>query len=69
MQIIQQTPALPNHHQQAAPGAVVLLILLQMLGQMIDALRQQRNLNIRRTSIPLVQLKIANCFRLCFHTN
>ena len=68
VEIIQQTPALANHHQQPPAGTVVLLVLLQVLCQMIDPLRQQRYLNIRRTSISLVQLEIANRLCLCFHT-
>jgi hypothetical protein len=68
VQIIQQTASLADHHQQPAPGSVILLVLLQMFRQVVDALRQQRNLHIRRTGIPLVQLKTINRFRLCFHT-
>jgi hypothetical protein len=51
LQIIQKPPALADHHEQPAARAVVLLVHLQMLGQMINPLRQQRNLNIRRTCI------------------
>ena len=39
VQIVEQTPALTYHNQQAAARTVILDILLQMLGQMIDALR------------------------------
>src|SRR6059036_3507865 len=43
---------------------MVLLVLLKVFGQMIDALRQQRNLDVSRTGVLLVKLKIA--YRLCF---
>ena len=62
VEIIQQPPPLADHHQQAAAGAMIFLVLLQMLGQMIDPLREQRDLNIRRTGIPLVQLEIIDRF-------
>src|ERR1044071_7724326 len=47
---------------------MVLLVLLKVLGQMIDALRQQRNLHICRSRVPFVQLKIAYCLLLGLHT-
>ena len=68
VQIIQQTAALADHHQQPAARAVVFCVFLEMLGKMIDALGEQRNLHIRRTSIPFVQLKIFDCLSLSFHT-
>jgi hypothetical protein len=43
---------------------MVLFVLLKVFGQVIDALREQRNLDICRTGILFMQLKIAN--RLCF---
>jgi len=43
---------------------MVLLILLKVFGQVIDALGEQRNLDVSRTGVPFMQLKIA--YRLCF---
>jgi hypothetical protein len=40
LQVIQQPAALTDHHEQPAARTMVLLILLQMFGQMIDSLRQ-----------------------------
>ena len=34
---------------------------------MIDALREQRDLNIGRACVPLVELEIVNRLRLCLH--
>ena len=39
VQVIKQPATLTHHHQQTATRTVVLDILLQMLGQIIDALR------------------------------
>ena len=68
VQVVQKSPALADHHQQPSSGAVILLVLLQVIGQMIDALREQRNLDICRTGIPFVKPEIIDCFCLCFHT-
>jgi len=66
-QIIQQTAALADHQQQSATGAVILLGRLQMLGQMVDAVREQRDLHVGRTRVLRVRLELFNRFRLCFH--
>jgi hypothetical protein len=57
LEVIQQAATLADHHQQPATGAVILLGGLQVLGQMVDALRQQRNLHIGGTGILRVQLE------------
>jgi hypothetical protein len=64
MEIIQQTPALPDHFQQTAPGTVVLDVLLQMLGQVIDSLGQKGDLHVRGACVPFVKLKTR--YRLSF---
>ena len=64
VEVIQQTAALTDHHQQSPPRTVVLLAVLQVFRQMVDALRQQSNLHIGRTGVLLVQLELFN--RLCF---
>ena len=69
MQIIQQATALPDHFQQATTGAVVLDVLLQMLGQVVDPLRQQRDLHIRRSGVFLVQLETVNGLNFRFHNS
>src|SRR6266536_4701338 len=46
MEIIQQTPPLADHFQQSAARTVVLDVFLQMFRQVVDALRQQGDLNI-----------------------
>ena len=51
LQVIQQAAALTDHQQQATAGAVILLGSLQMLGQMVDAVRKQRDLHVGRTGV------------------
>ena len=57
MEVIQQTTALPDHFQQAASGAVVFDVLLQMLGQVINPLGQKGDLHVGGTRVPFVKLK------------
>jgi hypothetical protein len=57
VKIIEQAAALTNHHQKAAAGAVVFFVALQVLGQMVDTLGEQRDLHVSGTSVLFVQLK------------
>jgi hypothetical protein len=68
MQVVQQPPPLANHYQQTTAGAVILLVGLQVLGQMVDALGQQRDLHVGRTGILLVRLECLNRLSFGFHT-
>ncbi len=38
LEVIQQTPALADHHQQPTTGAVILYVLLEVIGQVINPL-------------------------------
>ena len=67
VEIIQQAAALADHLQQAAPGTVVLEILLQMLGEMINALGQKGDLDIGGACVAFMQLKTG--YRLAFFHN
>src|SRR5438876_288837 len=58
-------PALADHLQQPPPGVHVLLVRGEVLGELSDALREQRNLDFRRAGIPVVPLKLAH--DLSFH--
>src|SRR5580658_10213155 len=64
MKIIQQATALADHDQETTAGAVVLDILLQMFGQMIDALGQKSDLHVSGPCVALVQSE--PCYRLSF---
>src|SRR5262249_37350513 len=40
-QVVEQARALADHHEEAAPGGVVLLVGAQVLGELGDALGEQ----------------------------
>src|SRR5690606_89347 len=46
-QIVQQTTALRDHGGQPAAGMLVHLVNLEVLGELGDAMREQRDLNAR----------------------
>ena len=50
-QVVQQTPALADHFQQAPAGMMVLLVVLQVFGQIADPFGQDGDLDFRRSGI------------------
>lgn len=50
-EVIEQTAALTDHKKQAVAAVVILLVNLQMLGELIDALGQDGNLHLGRTGV------------------
>jgi hypothetical protein len=67
LQVFEQTTALADHHQKPAARTVILFVGLQMLSQMVDAMREQRDLHVRRTRVLGVRLKLFNSLCLRFH--
>jgi hypothetical protein len=53
-EVIQQPASLSHHHQKAPPPVVISLVLAEMLGEVVDALGEQGNLDFRRAGITLV---------------
>jgi hypothetical protein len=51
VKIVQQTPPLVHHHDQAASRCMVLHVGLEVRGQIADPLAQKRNLHFRRARI------------------
>jgi hypothetical protein len=58
LQVIQQTPPLLDHFQQAAPRMIILLVSLEMLGQVVNSLTQQGYLYLRRTGVGLMGTEV-----------
>ena len=51
MQVVEQAAAAVDHLQQAAPAVVVLLVLLEVLGELRDPRGEQRDLDFRGTGV------------------
>src|ERR1044071_1149444 len=50
-EIVEERAALVDQHQKAATAMVVLRMALEVLGQVVDALREDRDLDFRRTGV------------------
>ena len=68
-EIVEQRPALVDHHQEAAPAMIVLGVALEMLGLRLDAAGQDCDLNFRRTGVALVAGMFLDNFLLAFRGN
>ena len=53
-EVVEQAAALTDHLVQAAAGVVVLRVLLEVLGELSDALGEDSDLDLRRTGVAFV---------------
>src|SRR6478735_6262559 len=56
LEIVEQPPALADQLEEAATRVMILRVRLEMLGEVVDALTQKRNLNFGGPGIALVCL-------------
>lgn len=72
-EIIQKLTSARDHYEQASTGMMIFFVCFEMLGQLRNALREQRDLHLRRTSVRAVRFVIANYFLFnffcCCHKN
>src|ERR1700740_973571 len=54
LEIVQQTSPLADHDEQPAPRMEVLLMAPQVIGEIADALAQDRHLDLRRSCVTLL---------------
>src|SRR5438552_2349697 len=55
LQVVEESSALPDQLEQPAARMVVLLVGLEVLGQILDALGQERDLDLGRAGVALVR--------------
>ena len=53
-EVVEQAPTPTDEHQQAPPRVMVLFVGLQVLGEVLDAFGQQRDLDLRGPSVGVV---------------
>jgi hypothetical protein len=58
LQIIEKFPALSHHCEQTTPGREVLFVITHVAGEMLDALREKRDLVISTASVLIVELEV-----------
>lgn len=51
LEVPQQSSTLPDHHEQTSPAVMILLVDLQVLGEVVDPLGEQRDLDLGRTRV------------------
>jgi hypothetical protein len=67
LEVPEQSPPLTDHHEQTSPAVMILVMGFQVLGEVVDALTQQGNLDLGRTRIRAVRAEfIYNCLSV-FH--
>ena len=54
LQVAQKVSSVADHLQHAAAAVVVLVVALEVLGQGVDAMRQDRDLNLRGAGVTLM---------------
>src|SRR3954463_9304533 len=64
LQVIEKPTTLSHELQQTAARVVVLFVHLEVLGQVLDALAEQRNLNLGRPRVGLVRAELGDRRRL-----
>src|SRR5205085_3739610 len=64
LEVVEQPPPLADEHQQAAPRVVVVLVLAEVLGEVVDAAREQRDLHLGRARIRVGLAELLDDFAL-----
>ena len=59
LEIVQQATAPSNELEQAAPRIVILRVGPQVLGELVDPSREERDLDRRRTRVPIAPAVLA----------
>jgi hypothetical protein len=60
-QVVQQSATLAYHLQEAAATVVIFAVLTEMIREVVDALGQDRDLNLCRPGVSLVGTVLLNC--------
>src|SRR3954470_24916459 len=66
LQVVQEAAAPSDELEQAATRVVVVLVRPEVLGQLVDALGEHRDLNLGRAGIGLVLAELPDMLQLLF---
>ena len=65
LDVVEQVAAATDQHQQASPAVVVLLVHLEVLVEVVDALGEKRDLHLGGPGVGVVELVRADGGVLC----
>jgi hypothetical protein len=66
-QIVQKPPTLADHQEQTTTAVVIVLVIAKMLGQVVDPLGEQCNLDLGRARVAAVGAELFNDLGGCLH--
>src|SRR3954447_11948723 len=66
LQVVQEAPAAPDELEQSTTGVVVVLVRAEVLGQLVAALGQHRDLDFGRAGVRLVLAELPDMLQLLF---
>ena len=67
LQVAKKVSSVTNHLQKSAAAVVILVVSLEVLGQIVDSVSQKRDLNLGRTCVALVgSVLLDNCLLFVF---
>src|SRR5579872_901491 len=69
LQVVEERTARGDHFQQTAARMVILHVALEMIGEVVDAFRQDRNLNLGRAGVAGLVGILLDDFRFAFCGN
>jgi hypothetical protein len=69
LKIIQEPSSLADKLQEAASGMVILNVSLEMLGEMLNTLAEQRDLHLRRAGVRLMKPKLLHDYLTLWLSN
>ena len=55
LKVVEQVSSVTYHLKQTASGVVILLVNLDVFGQLVNSLGEDSDLNLRRTRVVVVQ--------------
>src|SRR5205814_10329947 len=58
LEVLEEPPPLSDQHQQTPPRVMVLRVGLEVLGESIDSLRQERDLHLGRPGVAVMSLEL-----------
>src|SRR6185437_5288142 len=65
LQVVQETEASANHLEEPTASVVILLVVTEVIGEVVDALCEQRDLNACRPAVSLMQPVLRDSRSLC----